>query len=236
MRPEKPAPSGLGSRNGRWHRLFRWRRGTFRHRRDCRRSCSGGSLYKRRGFPFAPDPGKRSAYWHLGFRRDQDLFNLAGVIDLYFDRPLLRLDNGDDVAAFHLVARLDQPLNEGARFHVSTERGHTELGHGAPLRSSKRGFRGGNDLRHLRDRRDLKVPGVWDRDFFAAHPANRSIEVPERLLNDACANFRGEAAAAPPFIYDYGPARFLHGRHDGPVIERAQGPQVDYLRVDVFFG
>jgi hypothetical protein len=53
----------------------------------------------------------------------------AGVEDLDLDGALLGIDDRDDVAAGDRVARLLQPLDECAGFHVGAEGWHAELDH-----------------------------------------------------------------------------------------------------------
>ena len=66
--------------------------------------------------------------------------------------------------------------------------------------SPEGGFCRSDDLRRLRDRGNLEVPGVGYRHFFAANPADRPVEVPERLLDNARADFGRQATAPPPLI------------------------------------
>ena len=120
-----------------------------------------------------------------------------------------------------------------ARLHVGAEGGHAEFDHGEPLRSPQRGLGGRDDLRRLRDGRIFEMAGVGDRHLLAANPADRRIELPECLLDDARADFCREAAASPAFVDDDGPPRLAHGRHDGRVVERPQAAQVDHLGIDV---
>jgi hypothetical protein len=48
------------------------------------------------------------ALWH------DEAVDRPALEDLDVDRALLRLDDGDDVAALDLISRLDQPLDERA--------------------------------------------------------------------------------------------------------------------------
>jgi hypothetical protein len=58
---------------------------------------------------------------------DQDLGDRAFVDRLEFHRRLVGLDLGEDVAARHLVALLDQPFGKRALLHRRREGGHLEL-------------------------------------------------------------------------------------------------------------
>jgi hypothetical protein len=59
----------------------------------------------------------------------RQLGDLAFEKALDVDRPLVRLDHRDHVAAAHPVAGPDQPLDDLAGDHVGAERRHRELGH-----------------------------------------------------------------------------------------------------------
>ena len=63
--------------------------------------------------------------------RDQELLDHAALEDLHVDVGLVGVDDGDDVAAVHLVAWLHQPLDHRAGLHVGAERRHQELTHRA---------------------------------------------------------------------------------------------------------
>ena len=82
----------------------------------------------------------------------------------------------------------------------------------------------------------FEVARIGDRYFLAADAADRSVQLPECLLDDARADFGRQAAAAPAFIDDHRPPGLGHRPHDGRVVERPQAAQVDHLGVDVFGG
>ncbi len=130
-------------------------------------------------FELGSNPCERNPDRYLGVQIDEDLLNLACLEDFDFDGAFLRLDHGNDVTALYLIAGLDPPLDQRAGLHVGTEGGHAEFDHGAPLRPPKRGLCGRDDLRRLRNRRIFEVAGVGDRHFFAAHAADRRVELPE---------------------------------------------------------
>ena len=104
------------------------------------------------------------------------------------------------------------------------------------MAAAEGGFGGGDDLVGLRDRRLFEMPGIGDRHLLAADAGDRRVELPEGLLDDAHADLRGEAAAAPAFVDDDGAARLAHRGDDGRVVERPQAAQVDHLGVDVLGG
>ncbi len=59
----------------------------------------------------------------------QKLGDLSRLEDLDLDSPLLGFDHGDNIAARHLVAWCDKPLDELSLFHVSAQRRHREDTH-----------------------------------------------------------------------------------------------------------
>ena len=61
--------------------------------------------------------------------RHDDVDDPALGEGLDLDGALLRLDDGDDAARSDRVARLDQPFDQRARFHIGAERRHFEVDH-----------------------------------------------------------------------------------------------------------
>jgi hypothetical protein len=62
-------------------------------------------------------------------RSDEVAFDHTSVERFDFDRSLLSIDDGNDVATDYLVTGFLEPLHERACFHIGAERGHTELDH-----------------------------------------------------------------------------------------------------------
>ena len=123
-RPAQRRSGGAAQRAVR--RRSAWRPRARRPACRRRRGCDGAGCC----FEFGSNPRQRRPDRHLAVELDQDLLDLAGLEDFDFDRALLRLDHGDDVAALDPIARLDQPLDQRARLHVGAERGHAEFDHG----------------------------------------------------------------------------------------------------------
>ncbi len=70
--------------------------------------------------------------------RDEELVDDAGLEDLDIDVGLVGVDDGDDVAAAHLVAGLHPPLDDRPGLHVGAEGRHAELSHEPPPREPRR--------------------------------------------------------------------------------------------------
>jgi hypothetical protein len=80
------------------------------------------------------------------------------------------------------------------------------------------------------------MTGIGDWYLRAAHPADRRIQFPECLFDDAGADFRGKAAAAPSFIDDDRAPGLRHRRHDGCIVERPQTTKIDDVGLDAIGG
>ena len=77
---------------------------------------------------------------------------------------------------------------------------------------------------------------VGHRHLFAAHAPDRSIKLPECLLDDPGADFRRQADASPAFVNNDRSPGFGHRSDDRLVIERPQGAQIDDLGFDIVGG
>ena len=97
-----PPPNGLSSRNGRWHRLFRWRRRDLQAPLRLPPLVQRGQPVQAPRLPLRSGPGQAECLWAPWFQAGPGSLQSGRGHRSLFDRPLLRLDNGDDIAAFTL--------------------------------------------------------------------------------------------------------------------------------------
>ena len=103
-----------------------------------------------------------------------------------------------------------------------------------PYGRTERSLCGRDDLGDLRNRRIFEMARIGNRHLFAADAADRRVKRPERLFDDAHADFGRQAAAAPAFVDDDRPPSLGDRCHDRRVIERPQAAQIDHLGLDAF--
>ena len=190
-----------------------------RRRRSRRRGC--GSRGSR------AQPGEQRADRHLLPFVDDQLLDGAVGEDLDFDRRLVGVDQRDDVAPAHLVARSDPPFDQRAGFHVRAERRHAELvdvggGAGVMEPGAARAARRRRWSRPAAARL-LEMRGIRHRHLGAAHALDRRIELVERVFHDPRRDLRRDAAAAPAFVDDHCAARL---RTDSITVASSSGRSV----------
>ena len=100
-------------------------------RRRSGASATGGAAAGggRRRLPLLADERQGGADRDLRPGLDQELFEHAGREGLHLHVGLVRVHDGDDVAALDAVTRVLLPLDQRSRAHVGSEGGHEELAH-----------------------------------------------------------------------------------------------------------
>ena len=120
---------GIGNRRAGRRRRNRLRGRLRRLGRGCLDLGSGGGGLDRHGaFTLASDQRDHRAHFHaVGAFRNDDLGDDALVHCLEFHRRLVGLDLREDVAGFHRIAFLDEPLCERTLLHGGRKRRHLQF-------------------------------------------------------------------------------------------------------------